>query len=299
MTLNENASVDTSQVRDVGASGGGLGGRGLPIPIGGGGGWIGLVVLLLMVAGGVVGGKSLFGGGGGGGTQTPVECGKDQPDRFNNVKCRDAAYINSIQAYWQDGLPKAFNRQYQEVDTVFFDQSVDTGCGPADSGVGPFYCPEDDLVYIDVSFWNELATRFGAGGTFAQAYVLAHEYGHHVQDLIGTEAQVHDEMQRDPSRSNALSITLELQADCYAGVWAKHAQGTTDANGIPLFTSVTQADVNQALTAAAAVGDDAIQKKMGGSVDESKFTHGSSAQRDQAFNQGFNSGEPKACAIQG
>jgi predicted metalloprotease len=295
MTLNDNASVDTSQVRDVGASGGGGGLRGLPIPIGGGGGWIGLVVMLLLAAGGVVGGNALFGGDPA--PQTPLECGKDNPQRFSNVKCRDAAYVNSIQDYWHGALPTSFGRSYQEVDTIFFDQAVDTGCGPADSGVGPFYCPQDDLVYIDVSFWNELSTRFGAHGEFAQAYVLAHEYGHHVQDLVGTEADIRREMQSDPSRQNQLSVELELQADCYAGVWAHHAQDTKDANGVPLFSSITRADIDQALEAAAAVGDDTIQKKMGGSVDESKFTHGSSAQRQQSFNRGFSTGDPKACAL--
>ncbi len=205
--------------------------------------------------------------------------------------------MNSIQDYWQDALPQTLGTPYQEADTVYFDQTVDTGCGPADSGVGPFYCPEDDLVYIDVSFWDELSNRFGANGQFAQAYVLAHEYGHHVQDLVGTEADVQRQMQSNPGRRNALSVALELQADCYAGVWANHAKGTTDANGVPLFTSLTRADINEALGAAAAVGDDAIQKKMGGSVDESQFTHGSSAERQQSFNRGFDKGDPKACAM--
>ena len=157
---------------------------------------------------------------------------------------------------------------------------MNTGCGAADSGVGPFYCPEDDLIYIDVSFWNELATRFGADGEFAQPYVLAHEYGHHVQDLLGTEARVRRQMERDPARQNELSVALELQADCYAGVWTNHATQTTDASGRPIFTQLTDADIDQALEAAAAVGDDAIQKKMGGTVDESQFTHGSSEQRN-------------------
>jgi predicted metalloprotease len=289
MSLNENASIDTSQVRDVGSGGGG-GLRGLPI--GGGGGIIGLIVLALLVAGGVIGGNALFGGGDAG---QPVNCTTANPDRLNDVKCRDALYVNSIQNYWQKALPQTFGVQYQKAVTTYFSGAVDTGCGQADSGVGPFYCSSDNTVYLDTSFWDELANRFGAPGQFAQPYVLAHEYGHHVQDLLGTLADVQRQMQRDPANQNALSVKLELQADCYAGVWAKHAPETRAANGQPIFTSVTAADVKQAMDAAGAVGDDAIQKKMGGGVDESSWTHGSSAQRERWFNTGYTSGNAKSC----
>ncbi len=288
MSLNENASIDTSQVRDVGRGGGG-GGLGM-IPIGGGGGIVGLVVLvLLVIGGGVFGGSQLFGG------DQPVDCSTANPDRLNEVKCRDALYVNSIQAYWQTALPGTFGKPYQRAVTTYFSGQVNTGCGPADSGVGPFYCPEDDTVYLDTTFWDQLANQFGAPGQFAQPYVLAHEYGHHIQDLLGTEADVQRQMQRDPSNQNALSVKLELQADCYAGVWAKHATETKADNGQPIFTSVTQADIQQALEAAAAVGDDAIQKKMGGGVDESQWTHGSSAQRERWFTTGYSTGNPKSC----
>jgi predicted metalloprotease len=290
MTLNENAQIDTSQVRDSGRGGGGLGG--LPINLGGGGGIVGLVVLALLVVGGVVGGNSLFGGGG---TDTPVSCGTDSADRLQDVKCRDALYVNSIQAYWQTALPQTFGVDYQKAVTDYFDSQVDTGCGAADSGVGPFYCPEDDTVYLDTAFWNELSGTFGAKGEFAQPYVLAHEYGHHVQDLIGTEATVQRQMQSDPDHRNALSVRLELQADCFAGVWAKHATETKAANGVPIFTSVTSRDIADAMDAAGSVGDDAIQKKMGGGVDESQFTHGSSADREKWFNTGYTSGNGKSC----
>lgn len=289
MDINQDAQVDTGQVRDVGSGGGGGGGlRGLPIPIGGGVG--GLIVLVLLVVGGLVGGNSLFGGGGDTGEGTPVDCSTANPNRFDDVRCRNALYVNSIQNYWQSALPG-----YQEADTVFFQEVVGTGCGQADSGVGPFYCPQDDLVYIDLSFWNELASRFGADGEFAQAYVLAHEYGHHVQDLDGTEARVHRAMESNPNQKNPLSVELELQADCYAGVWTKHAAQTTDANGKKLFNSITDQDITDALEAASAVGDDAIQKKMGGSVDESQFTHGSSADRMKWYRTGYTSGDPKSC----
>jgi predicted metalloprotease len=297
MELNKNAQIDTGQVRDVGSSTGGRGGGlgGLPIPGGVGGGVVGLIVLALVVAGGLIGGKSLFGGGAGTGTDTQVSCPTSDPNRFDNVKCRDALYVNSIQAYWQTALPQTRGIAYEKAETLFFSQAVDTGCGQADSGVGPFYCPEDNNVYIDVAFWDELSTKFGATGEFAQPYVLAHEYGHHIQDLDGTEADVRRQMERDPGNQNAYSVKLELQADCYAGVWSKHATETTDMGGQPLFTSITQQDITDALAAAAAVGDDAIQKKMGGTVDESQFTHGSSADRQKWFNAGFSGGDPKAC----
>jgi len=298
MELNENAQIDTGQVRDVGRSGGGgLGGlSGLPIPMGRGGG-IGLLILLaVMVIGGFVGGNALLGDdNNSGGGDLGQECAQGNPDRLQNVKCRNALYINSIQSYWQAALPQALGKTYEEADTVFFEQAVSTGCGQADSGVGPFYCPQDDLVYIDLSFWDELASRFGARGQFAQPYVLAHEYGHHVQDVLGTEAQARRAMERDPGNANRYSVMLELQADCYSGVWTNHATSTTDAGGQPIFKSVTRQDVAEALEAAAAVGDDAIQKKMGGGVDESKFTHGSSADRQNWFNRGYSSGDPKNC----
>jgi uncharacterized protein len=292
MTLNPNAQVDTGQVQDAGRGRGGLGR--IPIPMGGGGGIVGLIVLALLVVGGLIGGNQFLGDDGtqpGGDVECPIGSVEDPA----NIKCRNTLYVNSIQNYWQTALPQTFGTPYQPADTVFFDQAVTTACGAADSGVGPFYCPEDDQVYIDVSFWNELASRYGADGEFAQAYVLAHEYGHHVQDLLGTEAEVRRQMERDPANQNALSVGLELQADCYAGVWTQHAKQTTDASGQPIFLELTDADIAQAIEAAGAVGDDAIQKKMGGTVNESAFTHGSSAQRQQWFQTGYRSGDPKAC----
>jgi predicted metalloprotease len=243
------------------------------------------------VIGGAVGGNQFLGGDGQPGAD--VECPAGSAQDPANIKCRNALYVNSIQDYWQDALPQVFGTPYQLSDTVFFDQAVTTACGTADSGVGPFYCPADDQIYIDVTFWNELATRFGADGEFAQPYVLAHEYGHHVQDLLGTEATVRSQM--NAGNQNALSVALELQADCYAGVWAHHAEGTTDADGQPIFIEITQADIDQGIEAARAVGDDAIQTRMGGPVIESQFTHGSSAQRQEWFTTGYSTGDPKAC----
>jgi len=301
MELNENARIDTSQVEDRRGSpgGGGLGGGGLPIPIPGGGGKGGLIITLIVVVATV-----LLGGGFGLNALTddgapPADggiekCEGDNPD-LSRRDCRNALYINSIQAYWQRGLPENFGKPYQQARTVFFARGVNTACGSADSGVGPFYCPADHLVYIDLTFYDELATRFGARGEFAQPYVLAHEYGHHVQSLLGTEAQMRRAQQRDPGNANRYSVMLELQADCYSGVWAMHATATTDAGGQPIFKQITDQDIAQGLEAAAAVGDDAIQGKAGGRIDESKFTHGTSAQRQQWFSRGFDTGDPKQC----
>jgi predicted metalloprotease len=295
MTLNENAEIDTSQVTDQRGSGGGFGGLGggkFPIPVGGG--LVGtLIVIGLALAGTFLGPKLMDGGDGTG--DVDQTCATSNPNRLDNTECRNALYINSIQAYWQKASPAAFGKPYKTVDTVFFSNGVSTGCGQADSGVGPFYCPPDEQVYIDLTFYDELATRFGAKGQFAQPYVLAHEYGHHMQNLLGTAAEVQRESERDPSAANALSVRMELQADCFAGVWAKHATETKDAKGNAIFKSLTQADMDQAIEAAAAIGDDKIQQQSGGRVDESKFTHGTSEQRKSWLTKGYTSGDGKAC----
>jgi predicted metalloprotease len=298
MELNEGAQIDTGQIEDRrGSAGGGLGGM---LPIGGGrGGIVGLVItVILALAGGGYGASQLIGGdGGGGGDNTSLgqECASTNPDRLQDVDCRNTLYVNSIQNFWQAELPQAFDRSYQPAKTVFFQQQAQTGCGTADTGVGPFYCPQDKLVYIDLGFYQELTDQFGAKGAFAQPYVLAHEYGHHVQDLVGTLPRVDKIMQSDPDSAGRYSVMLELQADCYAGVWAAHATQTRDARQQPIFKQVTQQDIQDAVNTAGAVGDDAIQKKMGGGVDESKFTHGSSEQRQQWFTRGFSGGDMAQC----
>jgi hypothetical protein len=297
MELDEGAQIDTSQIEDRrGSSGGGLGGM---IPIGGGGrgGIVGLIItVILALAGGGYGVSRVVGGDDGGdNTNLSQECAAGNPDRLNNLDCRNTLYVNSIQSFWQTELPQVLGRPYQVVKTVFFQQQTQTGCGAADTGVGPFYCPQDKLVYIDLSFYQQLTEQFGAKGEFAQPYVLAHEYGHHVQDLVGTLPRVDALMQRDRAKADGYSVMLELQADCYAGVWAAHAAGTRDSSGHPIFKQVTQQDIQDAINAAGAVGDDAIQKKMGGGVDESQFTHGSSAQREHWFDAGYSSGDPQSC----
>ncbi|MEV1286298.1 neutral zinc metallopeptidase [Micromonospora sp. NPDC049679] len=296
MELNENARIDTSQVEDRRGSGGGGGlGGGIPIPTGKGG-LVGLVVAVLVaLVGGGFGINAATGGGGGQGDNAAIEQKCAANDALEQLDCRNALYVNSIQAYWQGALPQHFGQPYQQVDTVLFRSAVNSGCGQADSGVGPFYCPADRHVYIDLSFYDVLAQQLGASGEFAQPYVLAHEYGHHVQTLLGTEAQMRRQQQRDPGNTNRLSVMLELQADCYAGAWAKNATGTADAGGQKIFKSISQTDIREGLDTAAAIGDDTIQKKSGGQVNESQFTHGTSQQRQQWFGRGYETGDPKSC----
>ena len=297
MELNDGAQIDTSQVEDQRGSGGGGGGFGLPIP--GGGGLVGLVIAVLVaLVGGGFGLNAMTNGGDSGGAPADnrgIEQRCSADDALRQLDCRNTLYVNSIQAYWKAALPRSFGEQYSSAKTVLFSQVVNTGCGQADSGVGPFYCPSDDRVYLDLTFYQQLANEFGAPGEFAQPYVLAHEYGHHVQDLVGTEAQMRRQQERDPGNANQLSVMLELQADCYAGVWARNATGTTDAGGQKIFKSITDQDIQQGLDTAAAIGDDTIQKKAGGGIDESKFTHGTSAQRQEWFRRGHDSGDPKSC----
>jgi predicted metalloprotease len=300
--INENAQVDPGQIDDRrGAGGGGLGGLGgggglggIPIPTSRGGLITTVIVVLIALAGGGYAGVNALGGGGGNGS--PVsDCSSNNPARDQQTDCRNELYVESIQNFWQTETPQVFGHPYTPAKTEFFSGSTQTGCGAADSGVGPFYCPTDNEVYIDLTFYDQLSSQFGASGEFAQPYVLAHEYGHHIQDIIGTEAAMRRVEQRDPASANRLSVMLETQADCYAGVWAKHATSTADTHGTPIFTSITSTDIQDAIAAAGAVGDDAIQKKMGGQVNESAFTHGSSAQRERWFSTGYSSGDPKAC----
>jgi uncharacterized protein len=306
MELNENARVDTSQVEDRrgsrgggGGFGGGGGGGGMPIPIPTGkGGIVGIIIAVLVaLVGGGFGINAATNGGAGEGTgdNTALEQRCAAADRLEQLDCRNTLYVNSIQAYWKTALPQQFGQPYKVVETVYFDSAVTTACGAADSGVGPFYCPGDQQVYIDLTFYEVLAQQLGASGEFAQPYVLAHEYGHHVQTLLGTEQQVRRQQQRDPSNANQLSVLMELQADCYAGAWAKNATGTTDAGGQKIFTSITEADIQEGLDTAAAIGDDTIQQKSGGRVNPDAFTHGSSEQRQKWFRTGYDTGDPKAC----
>ena len=193
--------------------------------------------------------------------------------------------LDDAQQVWTQILAQN-NAQYQPAKLVLFRNSTQSGCGVGQSAMGPFYCPLDQKVYIDLSFYDELQKRYGAAGDFAQAYVLAHEIGHHVQHLSGTATEVRQAQQQNPGAANQLSVAMELQADCYAGVWAH----TTQARG-----KLEEGDVEEALTAAASVGDDRIQQRSGQRVNVDGFTHGSAAQRSEWFRRGLSSGDPLAC----
>jgi predicted metalloprotease len=297
MRYREGGRLDTSSVQDRRGGGGMAGGRGLALG-GGGLGVVGLlVVVLLQVLGG--GGSADVGSALGGlgdlgqgqqadNAQLEKAC-NDSGDANTSVDCAVVADIDSIQDYWSGVL----GSKYRPTDTVYFSGSVQTQCGGATSGSGPFYCPADQLVYIDLSFFDDLRTRFGAeGGLFVNAYVIAHEYGHHVQNLLGTNQQV------TPGETGAESgsVRLELQADCYAGTWANHAETVPDASGAPLIAEITQDDIARALDAASRIGDDFIQRNLGnGTVNQDAFSHGSSAQRQKWFTTGYKTGDPQRC----
>ncbi|GAB2980900.1 neutral zinc metallopeptidase [Amycolatopsis acidiphila] len=297
MRFDDDAGLDTSEVSDL--RGGGGGGVGPRVALGGGGlGVVGVLIYFVLSQLGGVGttGSSDVGLGQlGSGQQVSAgslsqEC-HTGADANRNHDCAVVAMINSIQDYWTDQFARS-GRTYRKATTNFFNGSVRTGCGSATSDTGPFYCPADSEVYIDLSFFQELQTRFGAeGGPFPEAYVLAHEYGHHVQDLLGTSDRV-----SSGSGPTSGSVRLELQADCYAGVWGKHATTTPSSSGRPLITDVTQDDVQRALDTASRIGDDYIQQNLGnGRIDTSQFTHGTSAQREKWFNTGFSTGDPARC----
>ena len=193
--------------------------------------------------------------------------------------------LNDANGMWTQTLPK-YGNQYRDARLVLFRDAVQSGCGNAESAMGPFYCPRDQRVYLDLGFYDELQRRFGAPGDFAEAYVLAHEIGHHVQNMVGTSAQVQQRMESRPSEANALSVRLELQADCFAGVWGNTARSRN---------LLDPGDVEEGLAAASAVGDDRLQKQATGQVHPESFTHGTSAQRMTWFRRGFDSGDMRNC----
>jgi uncharacterized protein len=290
MRFRRGGKLDPSQVRDVRGRGGG---RGLAV----GGGGLGLIVLVIALLLGVDptgggGGSDPFsrlddqsvGQPGGGGQGAAQECRRTEQAN-EREDCRIVGVVNSVQIFWDETFERS-NRQYRPAETFFFTGSVQTGCGFASSQVGPFYCPPDQDVYIDLDFFDELQSRFGAGSApFAQAYVIAHEYGHHVQNLLGTL----DRVKQGETGPESSAVRSELQADCFAGVWAANAVSTG------LIEELTQADINEGLDAAAAIGDDRIQEKTQGQVNPESWTHGSSEQRRRWFSRGYENGKPAAC----
>jgi predicted metalloprotease len=312
VTFNENVQLDTSQATSGGSSGGGYGGGGnFPggIQVGGGIGGLILLILVFIFGGNVLGGGGTEDPGTGSSTGQsssldPSQVGaagaqssgdfsqcKTGADANKNDQCLVIATVNSVQDYWRTALPQ-YGRQYTKANTVLYSGQTQSACGTASNQVGPFYCPLDKLVYIDASFFQELQQRFGAnGGQLAKEYVVAHEYGHHVQDILGILGRA----QQDPQGPESGSVRLELMADCLAGMWVKNATQTKDANGTTFLKPITQDDINSALSAASAVGDDRIQRATQGRVNPESWTHGSSAQRQKWFTTGYQTGDLNQC----
>jgi predicted metalloprotease len=266
---------------------GGLGGGGIPIPVGGGIGGIVLLIIIIVVL-------NLAGGGGsvpsGGLTGAPGGAIASLDPKDNELQFINAVTVD-VQTFWGEQFSAA-GKDYPVTVTVLFTDQTPSGCGVASSATGPFYCPNDQKVYLDTAFFDELSKRFGAPGAFAQAYVLAHEFGHHVQDALGTMDRVAAQQQSDPSSANPLSIRLELQADCYAGVWAHSVWTSPDQANVE---SITDQDVRDAINAAEAVGDDRIQEQATGTIDKESWTHGSADQRSKWFSSGFKGGTTESC----
>jgi uncharacterized protein len=285
MRFRKDAQLDPSQVEDYRGAGPRMGG---PVVLGGGGGILTLVILLAVV---LLGGNP-FGGSAGPlsglddqsiGTQSPGQVLSDcrtGEDANQREDCRILAVVNSVQAYWSKTI-----RNYDPATTRFFTDAIDTGCGQATSAVGPFYCPRDKHVYIDLGFFDQLTSQLGArGGPLAEAYVLAHEYGHHAQDLLGTIDRA-----QNGSGPEGGSVRVELQADCFAGLWIGHALDTG------FVEDITRKDISDALDAAAAVGDDRIQERTQGQVNPETWTHGSSEQRQHWLVRGINGTGSDSC----
>jgi uncharacterized protein len=266
-----------------GQTGGGGGGMMLGRGMGIGGAVIALILSLVF-------GVNIFDSGGGptpqqtepGTAQQPVSKTPEEEKRVQFV----SFVLDDVQQTWARLLPKVDGQQYQDARLAVFREAVNTGCGQAPAEVGPFYCPVDQRVYLDLSFFDELAQRFGAPGDFAQAYVIAHELGHHVQHLLGIEQRVKQMQESRPGAANQLSVALELQADCFAGVWG---------NSTSQRKLLEQGDIEEGLGAASAVGDDRLQAQGTGTIRPDTFTHGTSAQRAQWFRRGLESGDPNSC----
>jgi predicted metalloprotease len=284
MTFNEGMQIDTSTTSALGRRG-----RGIAV----GGGLGGLLIVLLALFLGIDPGTVLP-------QQQQIDPGDAQSQGFDlsqcktgadankYVQCRVVATGNSVDGVWQQLMPG-----YTRPHVQLFSGQVSTGCGPATSDVGPFYCPVDQTAYFDTDFFQVLVDQFGSsGGPLAQEYVVAHEFGHHVQDLQGTLGRA----QQNPEGAQGAGVRTELQADCYAGIWAHYASITKqESTGVPYLEPLSDKDIADALSAASAVGDDRIQQESTGHVNPESWTHGSSAQRQKWFTVGYQTGDPKKC----
>jgi len=267
---------------------------GLGMPVGGRGVRLGLGGTVVVLALSLFFGRDLFSDLGAAPAGAPMAgpgpgASPEQTERRAAAETRlestAVSAFNDAQRTWESALSRRPDG-YRDAKLVLFWDRTRSGCGQAGAEMGPFYCPEDEKVYIDLGFYRELATRFGAPGEFAQAYVIAHEVGHHLQKVLGIEPKVREAQRRDPGRRNSLSVKMELQADCLAGVWAHSAQGRR---------LLDPGDVEAGLRAAAAVGDDRLQKAAAGRVSPETFTHGTSAQRSEWFRRGLDAGRLDAC----
>jgi uncharacterized protein len=277
--------------RGMGGGGGLGGGMPFPLPIGKAGGGIGtiLIVLLFLFL------QSRGGGGGlgvdpgtGGLPQAPSASSTDLEKAPSDDPAKFVDFVaGDVDATWTKIFAQSGGSAYEPATIVLYDQGVSSGCGNTPNTVGPFYCPNDRKVYLDLTFLDQLQQQLGAEGDFARAYVIAHEIGHHVQNLLGVMADVDQSRQESPDEANELSVRLELQADCLAGIWGHSAYAQGDL--------LEPGDVEEALGAASAVGDDRIQRNAGRQVDPDTFTHGSGEQRVKWFKAGFDSGDPTAC----
>ncbi|MDO4919710.1 neutral zinc metallopeptidase [Kocuria sp.] len=286
MSFNDNSQLDAGRV------GSGGGGRGIAV-----GGGLGGVVLLLL-AGlffGQDGIDALTGGAQEQGTGTQqVDTGLEDrcrtgADANSDPQCRMVATVQSLDQFWGEYLPEATGTRYTQPRVVLFTGTDSTSCGQASSATGPFYCPPDGTVYLDTGFFDQMRSQFGADAdALAQEYVMAHEVGHHIQDLQGTLGRA----QQDPHGASSGAVRTELQADCYAGMWAHHA---TESGGAVQLQPITRAQLSDAIQAAGAIGDDRIQETTSGRANPESFTHGTSAQRQAWFLTGYQTGELKAC----
>jgi len=277
MTFNDNANIGGGRASKRG--------RNTGIAVGGGLGVVALFLLSQLL------GVDLTGLGGGAATQpgagTSLEDCQTGADANADIECRMKGASASLETYWAEELP-ALGVDYQSPqDLALFTDSVGTGCGGATSAIGPFYCPPDATIYIDTAFFGELSRRFGSsGGTLAEMYVVAHEWGHHIQNITG----VLDRSRDGQTGAGSNAVRVELQADCFAGAWAAAASTTTDESGVPFLKPLSQAQIRDALSAASAVGDDRIQEATQGQVNPEAWTHGSSEQRQRWFTTGFEQG---------